>query len=249
MLFRSTACGLAFLALAGGSLPARELALLAQRAENQFVGVNCGILDQFAVGLCTPGHALLLDCKTQETRNVPLAAGAPVFFVLDTAKSRELAESGYNERRAQCEDAAREFGVRLKLNPLKRVVQGKRVVLVDDSIVRGTTMRYIVNLLRDGGATEVHVRISSPPYRSSCYYGIDTSSPKELIASTKEVEHIRKHIGADTLHYLPLEQLVEAVGPAATGHCLACFTGDYPVQVPAGTAKYLFDEVSGDGGR
>lgn len=105
-----TACGLAFLALAGGELPARELALLAQRAENQFVGVNCGILDQFAVGLCTPGHALLLDCRTQETQNVPLAEGSPVFFVLDTAKSRELAESGYNERRAQCESGARHFG-------------------------------------------------------------------------------------------------------------------------------------------
>ncbi|NPV46029.1 MAG: galactokinase [Armatimonadetes bacterium] len=106
-----TACGLAFLALAGVEMPGRDLALLCQKAENQFVGVNCGIMDQFAVGLCTEGHALLLDCRSLETRNVPLAAGAPVFFVLDTAKPRELAESGYNERRAQCESAARHFGV------------------------------------------------------------------------------------------------------------------------------------------
>jgi len=145
--------------------------------------------------------------------------------------------------------SSREFDVKLKLNPLRRVIKGKRVVLVDDSIVRGTTMRHIVNLLRDAGAMEVHVRISSPPYRSPCHYGIDTSSPKELIASTKEVEHIRQHIGADTLHYLPLEQLLEAVGSGAAGHCLACFTGQYPVRVPAGTAKYLFEEGGDDGAR
>jgi amidophosphoribosyltransferase len=145
--------------------------------------------------------------------------------------------------------ATREFDVKLKLNPLKRVIKGKRVVLVDDSIVRGTTMRHIVHLLRDAGAAEVHVRISSPPYRSSCHYGIDTSSSRELIASTKEVEHIRKHIEADTLHYLPIEQLLEAVGSATVGHCLACFTGQYPVRVPEGTVKNVFEGSGDDGSR
>jgi len=147
----------------------------------------------------------------------------------------------------QPQQTAREFAVRLKLNPLKRVLQGKRVVLVDDSIVRGTTSKYIVNLLREAGAREVHLRISSPPYRSSCYYGIDTSSQEELIAAGKEVEEIRQYVGADTLAYLSLEDLLDVVG-SQKRHCLACFTGDYLEKVPEGTKKSMFEEASWDGG-
>lgn len=100
----------AALALAAKEMPRRDVALLCQRAENEFVGVKCGIMDQFAVGLCEAGHALLLDCLTLETQSVPLAGDAPVFFVCDTAKERELAASAYNQRRAECESAARHFG-------------------------------------------------------------------------------------------------------------------------------------------
>lgn len=126
-----TGVGLALLALAGAEVAPRELALLCQRAENQFVGVNCGIMDQFAVGLCTPGHALLLDCRSLETTNVPLAGDAPLFFVLDTAKSRELAESGYNERRAQCESAARHFGAATLRDVTREQIEQDKELLGD----------------------------------------------------------------------------------------------------------------------
>jgi amidophosphoribosyltransferase len=147
----------------------------------------------------------------------------------------------------QPSQSVREFGVRLKLNPLKRVLDGKRVVLVDDSIVRGTTSKYIVQLLRDAGAKEVHLRISSPPYRSSCYYGIDTSHTEELIANQMEVEEIRQYVGADTLAYLPVQELLNVVGMKRANHCLACFTGEYPVEVPTGTKKFLFEEGAQNG--
>ncbi len=123
----------------------------------------------------------------------------------------------------------RELGVKIKINPLQRVVDGKRVVMVDDSIVRGTTSKYIVNLLRAAGAKEVHVRISSPPYRFPCYYGIDTSTKNELIAVGKSQEQIRQAIGADSLAFLDVEDLEEVLGQHAGNLCAACFDGKYPV--------------------
>ncbi len=123
----------------------------------------------------------------------------------------------------------REIGVKIKINPLQRVVSGKRVVMVDDSIVRGTTSKYIVSLLRAAGATEVHVRISSPPYRFPCYYGIDTSSKGELIAVGKTQEQIREAIGADSIAFLDICDLEEVLGEQVGNLCAACFTGDYPV--------------------
>lgn len=127
--------------------------------------------------------------------------------------------------------SVREIGVKIKLNPLKRVICGKRVVMVDDSIVRGTTSKYIVNLFRAAGATEVHVRISSPPYRFPCYYGIDTSSKGELIAANRKEEEIRVAIGADTLRFLELQDLEDVLGAKVGNLCTACFTGQYPVFV------------------
>jgi len=127
--------------------------------------------------------------------------------------------------------SVREIGVKIKLNPLKRVICGKRVVMVDDSIVRGTTSKYIVNLFRAAGATEVHVRISSPPYRFPCYYGIDTSSKGELIAANRKEEEIRAAIGADTLRFLELQDLEDVLGAKVGNLCTACFTGQYPVFV------------------
>jgi len=126
----------------------------------------------------------------------------------------------------------RHFGVKVKLNPVRGFMQGKRVVLVDDSIVRGTTSRKLVNLVRQAGATQVHVRISSPPTIGSCHYGIDTPTREELIAALRPLEEVREFIGADSLGYLSLEGIAKAVEARPGEFCMACFTDDYPVDVP-----------------
>jgi amidophosphoribosyltransferase len=125
----------------------------------------------------------------------------------------------------------RHFGVKVKLNPVREVVEGKRVVLVDDSIVRGTTSRKIVRMLREAGAKEVHVRVSSPPTVNSCHYGIDTPTRSELIAANQSVEEIRQFIEADSLGYLSVEGMLEAFGRPQQATCTACFTGIYPVEI------------------
>src|SRR5579872_2884030 len=127
--------------------------------------------------------------------------------------------------------AIRDFGVKLKLNPVRSLLEGQRVVLVDDSIVRGTTSRKIVRLVRDAGASEVHVRISCPPTISPCYYGIDTPRRDELIASHHSVEQIRQYLGADSLAYLSLESLRAAVEDTEGKFCTACYTGVYPTEL------------------
>jgi amidophosphoribosyltransferase len=135
----------------------------------------------------------------------------------------------------QPSQSLREQGVKMKLSPVRGVVEGKRVIMVDDSIVRGTTSRRIVNMLKEAGATEVHVVISSPPIQNPCFYGIDTSTREELIASNHSVEEIRELIGADSLTFLSVEGMLEAIGrnePGETrGQCLACFTGRYPTEI------------------
>jgi amidophosphoribosyltransferase len=135
----------------------------------------------------------------------------------------------------QPSQALREQGVKMKLSAVRGVVEGKRVVMVDDSIVRGTTSRRIVTLLREAGAKEVHVRISSPPIANPCFYGIDTSTHEELIASNHSVEEIREMIGADSLAFLSVEGLIEGIGRPyegeTKGQCLACFTGRYPTEI------------------
>ena len=122
--------------------------------------------------------------------------------------------------------------VRLKLNPIKSVLKGKRVAVVDDSIVRGTTSKRIVKMIRDAGAREVHMYISSPPITHPCFFGIDTSVKKTLIASMNAVDDIRKYLGVDTLTYMTIEGLSKAVGMPLDELCYACFNGDYPVPVP-----------------
>ncbi len=126
----------------------------------------------------------------------------------------------------------RQLGIRLKLNPLREIIEGKRIVVVDDSIVRGNTQRAIVRMLREAGALEIHVRISSPPVEWPCYYGIDFASRAELIASGLEVEEIRRSIGADSLSYVSLDGLIAATTIAEEKLCKACFTGKYPISVP-----------------
>lgn len=136
----------------------------------------------------------------------------------------------------------RENQVRIKLNPVKEVVNGKRVVLVDDSIVRGTTSRRVVKLLLDAGAKEVHLRISSPPFLNPCFYGTDIDSKENLIACKYSVEEIAKFIGANTLGYLTLEQVKMLTGKYCDGFCTACFDGNYPTEVPQNTAKSRFEK-------
>jgi amidophosphoribosyltransferase len=127
--------------------------------------------------------------------------------------------------------AIRSFGVRLKLNPVRDLIQGRRVVLIDDSIVRGTTSKKIVRLVREAGAAEVHVRISCPPTVSPCYYGVDTPHRRDLIAAQMSVEEIRRFIEADSLGYLSLEGMLEAAGFPASTSCVACWTGRYPTRI------------------
>ena len=132
----------------------------------------------------------------------------------------------------QPQPSIRGFTVKIKLNPVRSIIAGQRVVLVDDSIVRGTTSRKIVAMIKAAGAREVHMRISCPPSVSPCYYGIDTPHRDELIASTHSVAEIREFLGADTLAYLSLDGLQEAVGPRHNDYCNACYTRQYPVEPP-----------------
>ncbi|HIW74147.1 MAG TPA: amidophosphoribosyltransferase [Firmicutes bacterium] len=141
---------------------------------------------------------------------------------------------------------AREDKVKIKLNPIEETVRGKSVVMVDDSIVRGTTSARIVKLLRDAGAREIHVRISAPPFLNPCYYGTDIDSQDLLIACHHSLDEIRELIGADSLGYLPLDRLHELIGtPPGVGFCCACFSGKYPTAVPESGRKNRFEQKIG----
>jgi amidophosphoribosyltransferase len=139
----------------------------------------------------------------------------------------------------QPQSSIRHFGVKVKLNPVRSILDGKRVVLVDDSIVRGTTSRKIVRMVRAAGAREVHVRISCPPTVSPCYYGIDTPRKSELIAATHSIDEIRDFLEADSVGYLSLDGLTTAVGSGHQGYCTSCYTGHYPVPCPRDEKVYL----------
>lgn len=130
------------------------------------------------------------------------------------------------------QQSIRHFGVKIKLNPVRDIIEGKRVIVVDDSIVRGTTSRKIIKMIRSAGAKEVHALISAPPTDYPCYYGIDTPTRKELISSSHTIEEIRKYITADSLGYISQQGMLEAVGTGNTDYCRACFSGDYPVKFP-----------------
>lgn len=138
----------------------------------------------------------------------------------------------------QPEQGQRESGVRIKFNAMKSEIAGKRVVMVDDSIVRGTTTRRIVQMLKDAGAKEVHMRVSSPPYKFPCYFGIDISSSSQLVAAKYTVEEIRKVIGADSLGYLSLDGLLKTPVGSRCGFCTACFDSSYPMEVPEEGSKF-----------
>jgi amidophosphoribosyltransferase len=144
----------------------------------------------------------------------------------------------------------------MKLTPLREVLEGKRVIVVEDSIVRGTTTKRIVQMIREAGAREVHLRISSPPYQWPCFYGIDTAARKDLIAFGRSTEEIRQYNGADSLAYISMDNLIEAIGRPKSVFCRACFDGEYPIHVPQDIkmAKLMLEEdeveavVEGDSG-
>ncbi|GAA5170321.1 amidophosphoribosyltransferase [Pseudonocardia eucalypti] len=145
----------------------------------------------------------------------------------------------------------RQLGIRLKLNPLRDVIRGKRLVVVDDSIVRGNTQRALVRMLREAGALEVHVRIGSPPVRWPCFYGIDFASRAELVAGDLDMDGVRRSIGADSLGYVSLDGLVQASEQPASRLCAACFDGNYPIPLPddAQLGKHLLEEIIANDGK
>jgi amidophosphoribosyltransferase len=167
------------------------------------------------------------DSGNAAARGLARAAGLPQDdgFIKNRYVARTFIQPGQELRRQ---------GLRLKFNPLREVVEGKRLVVVDDSIVRGNTTRQIVQMLRDAGAAEVHLRISAPPIKHPCHYGIDMSTREEMIAHGRTVEQVCAEIGADSLHYLSLEGVYEAVRVSRSEHCDACFSGHYPL---AGTEE------------
>jgi len=144
----------------------------------------------------------------------------------------------------QPSQSLRDLGVKLKLNPLPDSIRGKRLVVVDDSIVRGTTTKQVVQMLREAGAAAVHIRITCPPIQWPCFYGIDMPTRQELIGADLNVEQIRSYVGADSLGYLSLDAMVEAAaGDGDTdSFCSACFDGQYPVPVPEGAGKFVLED-------
>jgi amidophosphoribosyltransferase len=162
------------------------------------------------------------DSGNAAARGLARAAGLPQDdgFIKNRYVARTFIQPGQELRR---------HGLRMKFNPIREVVEGKRLVVVDDSIVRGNTMPEIVQMLRDNGAAEVHLRISSPPIKHPCHYGIDMSTREEMIAHGRSVEDVRAVLRADSLHYLSLAGVYEAVGAPREQHCDACFSGDYPL--------------------
>jgi amidophosphoribosyltransferase len=168
----------------------------------------------------------LPDSGTPAAIGYAEASGIP--FREGLIKSRYI-----NRTFIQPDQSLREAGVMLKLNPLRRSIAGKRIIAVDDSIVRGTTSRRILDVLRRAGASEVHLRISSPPMRHPCFMGVDIGSSKQLVAANRTVDEVRQFIGADSLAYLSIPGLMRAVGRGTIDQfCRACFDGSYPVPVP-----------------
>ena len=140
----------------------------------------------------------------------------------------------------------RDLGVKLKFNPLPQVLDGQRLVLVDDSIVRGTTTPHVIKMLRKAGAKEVHMRICAPPIRYPCFFGVDMATRGELIAAQKTIPEIRDFIGADSLGYLSIDGLIKAVALPRDIFCLACFTGDYPIPVQIEMDKLALESTVAD---
>ena len=143
----------------------------------------------------------------------------------------------------QPDQRLRDEGVRLKLTPLREVIEGKRLVIVDDSIVRGTTTRHLIDLLRSAGAKEIHLRVCAPPIRYPCHYGIDMPNRAELLASDRSVEEVRDELGVDSLGFLDVPSLYSSVAQEGPGFCTACFTGEYTVPVQVELDKFALERL------
>jgi amidophosphoribosyltransferase len=199
------------------------------------------------------GRALARECPAAADIVVPVpdSGNAAALGYAEESKlpfEMALVRSHYVGRTfIEPRQSIRHFGVKIKFNPVAELLRGKRIVLIEDSLVRGTTLRKVIPMLRQAGAREVHMRISAPPTTHSCFYGIDTPTREELLASSHSVEEIRRYIGADSLGYLSWEGLYSFLGEGPReGFCDACFTGKYPVEIPAhnGPAQlHLFDAV------
>ena len=137
----------------------------------------------------------------------------------------------------------RDRGIHMKLNPLRQELTGKRVALIDDSIVRGSTTRQLISMIRDAGAIEVHLRISSPPYRWPCFYGMDTGDRSSLLAAGKTVDEIATYLDVDSLGYLELDRLIDATQLPTDSFCTACLSGDYPTPVPLDDPKFILEAI------
>ena len=182
------------------------------------------------------------DSGNAAARGLARAAGLPQDdgFVKNRYVARTFIQPGQELRK---------HGLRLKFNPLPEVIAGKRLIVVDDSIVRGNTTRQIVQMLKDGGAAEVHMRISAPPIKHPCHYGIDMSTREEMIAHGRTSAQVAAELGCDSLHYLSLQGVYEAVGATRATHCDACFTGEYPLEGSDGAGgKFSLEAQSADGG-
>ena len=197
------------------------------------------------------GRALARECPADADIVVPVpdSGNAAALGYAEESKlpiEMALVRSHYIGRTfIELRESIRHFGVKIKFNPVAELLRGKRVVLIEDSLVRGTTLRKVIPMLRQAGAREVHMRIAAPPTTHSCFYGIDTPTREELLASSNSVERIRSFIGADSLGYLSWEGLYSFLGEGPReGFCDACFTGNYPVEIPAHNGPHqlhLFD--------
>ncbi len=196
------------------------------------------------------GRALARECPADADLVVPVpdsgntaalgyAQESGIPFEMAVVRSHYVGRTFIEPRQS-----IRDFGVKIKLNPVVELLRGKRIVLIEDSLVRGTTMRKLIPMLRQAGAREVHMRVAAPPTTHSCFYGIDTPTREELLASSHSVEEIRRYIGADSLGYLSWDGLYSFLGQSREGYCDACFTGKYPIEIPTGTEPHqlhLFD--------
>ena len=191
----------------------------------RFLAMDSPVEAELVVGVPESGNAAALGYSLQS--GIPYGTA----FVKNGYVGRTFIKPG---------QSSRESSVRVKLNVLKEAVNGKRVIMIDDSIVRGTTSDRIVKMLRDAGAKEVHMRVSSPPFLHPCYFGTDVPAEEQLIAHNRTIEEIRQVIGADSLAYLKTERLGEMIG--GMGHCTACFTGEYPIAPPTEDIRGSFEK-------
>ena len=157
-------------------------------------------------------------------------------FEIGLIRNHYIGRTFINPRQEQ-----RDFSVKIKFNPVGGVLKGKKVIVVEDSIVRGTTLKKLTRLLKDAGCKEIHVRVSSPPIKHPCFYGMDFPTPDELIANKMSVDEIKEYLGVDSLHYLSLKGMLDATGKDHSNFCTACFSGDYPIEVDNMTNKESFE--------